>query len=460
MSRSALLVLAALLLAARASAQVFPFIVPGSAIVSARARLGESHPPGTALSYVRGQPGPVMEVARSAPGGSVSCVAHQSTITDVLAGQCASPAVSWVRVLCGAPWSRDDLLVVLDASGSFGPATSQSTRVVGRAADACTAPGQLVWMYPGGMETPAQPVPPPGAAGNMLRSDGSSWVAGPLSVPNSALANPGLTLAAGSGLTGGGYAQLGGTLSVGLGVELLGLSSLSSTGLMYRGGGSAFGARSIAAGAGASVANGDGLAGNPTVSVLYGSSAGTAVQGNDPRVPQPGTTAGQQAVWMGSAWSNVSPGAAGTVWTSAGPGSQPAWQAPAAAAPNTIVYHSFVGNANGGLNLGGTCYMTAPGVLCSGFEQALGVVDRAGTARNLRCYAAGGPGAGRTATFTARINGAAAFSCSMTGAGPQSCSSAAGSTAAVSPGDRGSIAEAEPLLSSTTLPVCSFVVTN
>ena len=49
-------------------------------------------------------------------------------------------------------------------------------------------------------------------------------------------------------------------------------------------GADAFAKRSLANGTGTTVTNGSGAAGNPTVNVVYGSTAGTACQGNDGRL--------------------------------------------------------------------------------------------------------------------------------------------------------------------------------
>lgn len=125
---------------------------------------------------------------------------------------------------------------------------------------------------------------------------------------------------------------------------------------------------------------------------------------------------------------------------------------------NMAIYHTVIGNAVGGLNLGGSCFLTSPGVACSGTEQALAIADRIGTARGFQCLAAAGPGASRTGTFTARKNGTnTSMTCGMTGAAV-SCTSAA--TFAVAAGDWFSITDAEPLLSGMSRPVCSFIITN
>lgn len=126
-------------------------------------------------------------------------------------------------------------------------------------------------------------------------------------------------------------------------------------------------------------------------------------------------------------------------------------------AAGTLIYYSVTANANGGLTIGGTCFMTSPGVACSGTEQFLLIADRAGTAKDLRCSAATGPGGGRTSTFTARQNGAnTVLTCGMTAT---TCTDLT-HTFAVAAGDQFSISEAEPLLSGTTRSLCSFVITN
>lgn len=128
-------------------------------------------------------------------------------------------------------------------------------------------------------------------------------------------------------------------------------------------------------------------------------------------------------------------------------------------AAGSLVYQNPVGNAVGGLVLGGVCYLTSPGVACSGTEQFLGIADRASTARNLRCQASTGPGGARVSTFTVRKNGAdTGLLCTLTGAAT-TCSDTT-HTFSVLPGDVLSISDAEQLLSGLSRPICSFVMTN
>ncbi len=126
---------------------------------------------------------------------------------------------------------------------------------------------------------------------------------------------------------------------------------------------------------------------------------------------------------------------------------------------NLLVYQTIIGNANGGLILGGSCFLTSPGVACSGTEQYLGIADRFSTARNLRCRADSPPGGARVSTFTVRQNGVdTALTCTMTG-GASQCSDIT-HTISVTTFDIFSISDAEQLLSGLVRPVCQFVLTN
>ena len=69
-----------------------------------------------------------------------------------------------------------------------------------------------------------------------------------------------------------------------LDANLTNLAANNTAGILVQTGAETYESRCIVAGTGASVANGDGVSGNPTVSVKYGTTAGTACQGNDSRL--------------------------------------------------------------------------------------------------------------------------------------------------------------------------------
>ena len=107
-------------------------------------------------------------------------------------------------------------------------------------------------------------------------------------------------ISAGTGLAGGGDLSADRTLS--LTGQALALHSLSTNGMIARTGSGSVAARSIVAGAGISVANGDGVAGNPTVSLNFTLA----------NIPQSGATTGQVLKWNGTAWAPANDETGGT----------------------------------------------------------------------------------------------------------------------------------------------------
>lgn len=116
--------------------------------------------------------------------------------------------------------------------------------------------------------------------------------------------------------------------------------------------------------------------------------------------------------------------------------------------------------ANGGLNLGGRCYLTSPGVACNLLARPVAVVTRAGlSARNLRCWSATAPGGSLSAVYTVQVNGAdSALTCQVMD--PAMACSDLTHAPSLSAGDRLGVASDNPLLDATTLPTCSFELTN
>jgi hypothetical protein len=107
-------------------------------------------------------------------------------------------------------------------------------------------------------------------------------------------------VASGTGLTGGGDLSADRTLA--LTGQALALHTLGTNGVIARTGAGTVAARSIAAGTGITVTNGDGVAGNPTVSLNFTLA----------NIPQGGATTGQVLKWNGSAWAPANDETGGT----------------------------------------------------------------------------------------------------------------------------------------------------
>jgi hypothetical protein len=90
----------------------------------------------------------------------------------------------------------------------------------------------------------------------------------------------------------------------GLGVSPAGLG----TGFLVRLGAASWAMRSLAAGTGTTVSNGDGSAGNPSVSVTYGTTANTATQGNDTRLSPAPSAAGRVVFDTGTGYNSTAAG--------------------------------------------------------------------------------------------------------------------------------------------------------
>ena len=97
-------------------------------------------------------------------------------------------------------------------------------------------------------------------------------------------------VAAGTGLTGGGDLSADRTLS--LTGQALALHSLGTNGVIARTGAGTVASRTITAGTGITVTNGDGVSGNPTVSLNFTLA----------NIPQSGASTGQVLKWNGTAW--------------------------------------------------------------------------------------------------------------------------------------------------------------
>jgi hypothetical protein len=92
--------------------------------------------------------------------------------------------------------------------------------------------------------------------------DGSIWV----TLGGGTVTSVGITGSTGLGVTGSPITT-NGTINLTLGSELQALSAFASTGLIARTGSSTYAGRSLTAGTGIGITNGDGILGNPTISV-------------------------------------------------------------------------------------------------------------------------------------------------------------------------------------------------
>jgi hypothetical protein len=181
----------------------------------------------------------------------------------------------------------------------------------------------------------------------------------------------------GDGITGGPITAAG---TIGLTGQALALHSLNTNGFIVRTGAGVLAARSIAvSGNGISIANGDGVGGNPSISLNIGTGATQVAAGNhahgnlttDGKIGSAagriittgsggtlqataGTAPGEMLYWDGSAWINVPPGSSGQILTFEN--GRPAWASLLGAGTGnaTDVYNPATGKIWMDRNLGAT----------------------------------------------------------------------------------------------------------
>jgi hypothetical protein len=188
-----------------------------------------------------------------------------------------------------------------------------------------------------------------------------------------------------------------------LNANLTALAALSGTGILARTGTNTFALRTFASGTGTTVTNGDGVSGNPSINVTYGTGSNTATQGNDTRLPPAPSGAGKILYDNGSAYVALAAGTAGQLLGSNGPAA-PSWVS-APGAPVTIALF-----ANGGA---GSWYPTeyaGPGSLVLGsggtpLTLALWCAPVAGTLRDLTVQGASATSANSTFTIASSPGG-------------------------------------------------------
>lgn len=148
---------------------------------------------------------------------------------------------------------------------------------------------------------------------------------------------------AGTGLSGGGDLSADRTLA--LTGQALALHSLGTNGIVARTGSGTVAARTLTAGQGISITNGDGVAGNPTVSLNL-----TLAD-----IPQSGASVGQVLKWNGTAWA---PATDQTGGGGGGGGAAPAIISASATA--TYQATGLTGDTVIKLTLGGNTAISAP----------------------------------------------------------------------------------------------------
>jgi hypothetical protein len=104
-----------------------------------------------------------------------------------------------------------------------------------------------------------------------------------LNVADGATANLGTvtSIATNNGVTGG---TITGTGTIELTGQALALHNLATNGLIARTGAGTVAGRTLTGSTSISVTNGNGVSGNPTISAIFGTTAGTVAQGNDSRI--------------------------------------------------------------------------------------------------------------------------------------------------------------------------------
>jgi len=196
--------------------------------------------------------------------------------------------------------------------------------------------------------------------------------------------------------------------------DLDSLAALAGTGVMVRTGAAAYALRTITGTAGnITVANGDGVGGNPTIDVGANVILTTTALGGDLSgfLPNPSvvdlTIAGEQQgsilYFNGVNWVQLAPGAAGQQLTTGGPGANPSWSAAGSGVTTQLLWgDNSVGSSTT------TRYLT-PGY-DDNLAQTIPVqirVVRAGTLRNFRVRHNVPAGNGNPIVYTFRVNGIA-----------------------------------------------------
>lgn len=114
-----------------------------------------------------------------------------------------------------------------------------------------------------------------GTSGQVLKTQGTG--ANPVWAADNNAGGTVTSIATNNGITGGTITTTG---TIGLTGQALALHNLATSGIIVRTGAATVAARTITAGNGITVTNGDGVSGNPTIAANFGTTASTVAEGN------------------------------------------------------------------------------------------------------------------------------------------------------------------------------------
>lgn len=212
-----------------------------------------------------------------------------------------------------------------------------------------------------------------------LGSDTSALSAGLLTkTATNTYATRSLTAPA-AGITITNPAGTAGSPTFALANDLAAVEGLAGTGLAVRTATDTWTNRSVVAGTGSTVTNGDGVSGNPAVNVTYGTASNTATQGNDSRLPPTPTAAGKILYDTGSAYAESAAGTSGQVLVSGGAGA-PTWGSAGGAGP------TFSLNTAGSWATNGYLGVADDGSSTVNVNVVPWIAPCAGTLKNLRVF--------------------------------------------------------------------------
>lgn len=273
----------------------------------------------------------------------------------VLAGPCSGGAASaTLRALCAA-----DMPSGIDATKIGGgtvtnlifsyldPTSSIQTQLNAKAPAFSNQSANLVYAGPasGAAAAPAFRaivaldtagyLAAPSGAGKILYDTGTAYAAAPSGTSSQVL-------------LGGAAPSFGSLPAAALSADLQALQAFGAgTGFAARTATNTWALRTLSSGTGSTVTNGDGVSGNPSVNVTYGTGSSTATQGNDSRLPPTPSGAGKILYDNGSAYVAFSASTSGALLQTNGAGSAPSWTlAPVVSSLSTATLGPSSGNQN------------------------------------------------------------------------------------------------------------------